>query len=354
MQSDVTQNATTENKPMSTKTKIVLIVLGIIFLPVTVTVLIVKSKKLKIPVKAGLIAAVWIFTLVLGAANSDDTTPVVNEPSTYYSEEITDNASWQYESTEQPTEEPTEEPTTVAVFGATENQFTTIEVGEAEELSVIIMRNDITADRIEIENSDETAVAVENISVVNNENDSTLSFTCTALASGTANIRIYIPSEDVYSEYFFVTAKITPKVESFGSLTTYTQRMEEDDTLSYTIELTPATVTESDFEFTVSDTSVISVFDVQVTNEETKTVVAFSVYANGAGSATLQLKSVDGLTQSSEMSFEIEEKDTSPTVYTTPTGEKYHYSKSCAGKNAHETTLNKATEQGYDPCKKCA
>ena len=40
-------------------------------------------------------------------------------------------------------------------------------------------------------------------------------------------------------------------------------------------------------------------------------------------------------------------------VYITPTGKKYHYSKSCAGKNAIATTLSKA-KQSYGPCKKCA
>lgn len=46
-------------------------------------------------------------------------------------------------------------------------------------------------------------------------------------------------------------------------------------------------------------------------------------------------------------------KDTSRTVYITPSGSKYHYSKSCAGDNAIETTLNQVKDS-YEPCKKCA
>lgn len=38
-------------------------------------------------------------------------------------------------------------------------------------------------------------------------------------------------------------------------------------------------------------------------------------------------------------------------VYITPTGKCYHYKKSCAGKNAIETTLDKCN--GKRPCKKC-
>lgn len=39
-------------------------------------------------------------------------------------------------------------------------------------------------------------------------------------------------------------------------------------------------------------------------------------------------------------------------VYTTPYGEKYHYSKSCAGKNASESELDDV-KNFLDPCKKC-
>ncbi len=50
---------------------------------------------------------------------------------------------------------------------------------------------------------------------------------------------------------------------------------------------------------------------------------------------------------------EEEEQDNSRTVYVTPSGKKYHYSKSCAGKNASETTESSA-KVSRDPCKKCA
>ena len=42
------------------------------------------------------------------------------------------------------------------------------------------------------------------------------------------------------------------------------------------------------------------------------------------------------------------------TVYVTPSGKKYHYSASCAGKNARATTLSAAQASGKGPCAKCA
>ncbi|MBQ2676795.1 MAG: hypothetical protein IJF54_05295 [Clostridia bacterium] len=46
-------------------------------------------------------------------------------------------------------------------------------------------------------------------------------------------------------------------------------------------------------------------------------------------------------------------EDNSRVVYITPTGKRYHYRATCAGKNAIRTTLNKASVS-YTPCKKCA
>lgn len=41
------------------------------------------------------------------------------------------------------------------------------------------------------------------------------------------------------------------------------------------------------------------------------------------------------------------------TVYTTPTGKRYHYEASCAGKNATPATLAQAQSRGLTPCQKC-
>ena len=40
-------------------------------------------------------------------------------------------------------------------------------------------------------------------------------------------------------------------------------------------------------------------------------------------------------------------------VYVTPSGKKYHFSKTCPGKNAKPITLEEAITSGRDACKKC-
>ncbi len=46
------------------------------------------------------------------------------------------------------------------------------------------------------------------------------------------------------------------------------------------------------------------------------------------------------------------EKKINETVYIAPTGKRYHYRSTCAGKNAMEVQLSQA-ENYYTPCKKC-
>ena len=50
---------------------------------------------------------------------------------------------------------------------------------------------------------------------------------------------------------------------------------------------------------------------------------------------------------------EAQTNTNSKTVYITPTGKRYHFKASCAGKNAIETTLENAKDT-KTPCKKCA
>lgn len=49
----------------------------------------------------------------------------------------------------------------------------------------------------------------------------------------------------------------------------------------------------------------------------------------------------------------VSEKTHGNVVYVTPTGKKYHFRQTCAGKNAIGISYEQAT-QNYSPCKKCA
>ena len=146
-----------------------------------------------------------------------------------------------------------------------------------------------------------------------------------------------------------------------------------------------AELLNSDFVFVFSNEDVASA-EVQSILEYSKQA-SVEISALNTGTTTMYVQSLDGTIKSNEINIEVigetetteetttetttqettteretttretttEEttKDNSRTVYTTPTGEKYHFSKSCAGKNAIEHTLNEVKDT-YEPCKKCA
>ena len=66
-----------------------------------------------------------------------------------------------------------------------------------------------------------------------------------------------------------------------------------------------------------------------------------------------ELSTTENTTENEVIQTEKEARTTDKTVYVTPTGKKYHFSKSCAGKNATPKSLEDA-KRHYDPCKKCA
>lgn len=167
-----------------------------------------------------------------------------------------------------------------------------------------------------------------------------------------------------------------------------TVRLDRDDVLnmSKTINVHysqnySVDILNSDFVFVYSDDS-IAKCDVQFLTDSSITV---RVTGYAPGTTTMHIETTDGTIKSNEITIEVlgrpaaaetttqettteatttettikettteaTTKDTSRTVYITPSGSKYHYSKSCAGDNAIERTLNEVKD-AYEPCKKCA
>ena len=125
------------------------------------------------------------------------------------------------------------------------------------------------------------------------------------------------------------------------------------DTITITCYMQPSGLTQEDFVIENSNDSIISVTNIALANKSDKTVLSFDITGVGVGKATIKIKGADGKTESNELQFTINEKDTSPTVYVTYYGKKYHFSASCAGSGATQTTQNKAISSGKDRCKKC-
>lgn len=142
-------------------------------------------------------------------------------------------------------------------------------------------------------------------------------------------------------------------------------------------------ILEGDFVFVFADEGIASA-EVQYLFDG---YFSAELRAEGPGTTTMHIETIDGVIKSNKITVEVigeratlvdtedetettetttrettteeatteEEttKDTSRTVYITLTGEKYHYSKSCAGDNAIETNLDEVKDT-HEPCKKCA
>ncbi len=127
---------------------------------------------------------------------------------------------------------------------------------------------------------------------------------------------------------------------------------------SITFYVLPFKTTQDDLEIVNSNDEVATCTFKSVHAVSGKKLAIINIKGKTEGVTTLYLKEKNGTIQSCSIQIKviekIEEVDNSRTVYVNYSGDKYHFSKSCAGNSATETTLNKAKKMGKDPCSKCA
>lgn len=172
-------------------------------------------------------------------------------------------------------------------------------------------------------------------------------------------------------------------IKSFDFLNSKPLELEvgESDRSYFIVKFEGEEISLDDIVFVSSDESVATItFDSKVLSS----YIYYNVKAVGAGTANVHVETVDGLVKSETIivtvaaeetttekltktttqiqttkqqaitteEIETEEEYTGRTVYITPYGEKYHFSRSCAGENAMSRRMDEVN--AYDPCKKCA
>ncbi len=91
---DNIDNNTKEQTPCGAKPSIWKIILGIIFFPIALTIIIAKNKKIKPVVKIVLIVILWIFVLVVGTSNYDEKPNIDNNiPDSTYEAKVDNGVS---------------------------------------------------------------------------------------------------------------------------------------------------------------------------------------------------------------------------------------------------------------------
>lgn len=185
----------------------------------------------------------------------------------------------------------------------------TLKVGEiSPKYYLKVSSNDeITVSDVVCLNVDETVAAV---SLERTQIDNVVCYRIEGLSEGECVISFVSASGEISSELLAVTV------------------LSAEDTLK---EVEPDTMNEQS---NVSDTET-NTFSAQTSNEDTEADVI-------SDTAKEEENHTDSVNQG-----EVK------TVYVTPSGTRYHFSISCAGKNATATTLEEAIKT-KTPCKKCA
>lgn len=96
-----------------------------------------------------------------------------------------------------------------------------------------------------------------------------------------------------------------------------------------------------------------------VTGVSGKKVINVQIRSKNIGATNIYIKDSNGNLESEKISISVVETlnddiDNSDIVYITPTGKKYHLSKTCGGSNSYKSTLNKVNRLRKEPCLKCA
>ena len=135
-----------------------------------------------------------------------------------------------------------------------------------------------------------------------------------------------------------------------------------NERLHLEIEASPAGLKEDDFSFKY-DKKLLSYTVDSIRNDEKadKTTLKLTVEAKKPGYSTFEIDSSYYrmfLDDEEEyfISIPVQGLDSREgrIVYMTPSGEKYHFSKECAGENYIETTLHDVESMEFKPCGKCA
>ena len=226
-------------------------------------------------------------------------------------------------------------------------------VGDVVDLELELRPKNLTANDIVIEISDASVLSVSELNLTTEGRKTILTFKCTANGEGSATLVVKSSTGDKTSNTVSFEVSTPPLIAQIGRFNPSYATQEVGDVRTITVPMKPNDLTEEDIIIENSDESIISVTNIAITYEDDKTILTFDVTGVGVGKASIKIKGADGKTESNELQFTINEKDTSRTVYVTPYGEKYHLSAACAGKNATKTTENKAIHSGKERCKKC-
>lgn len=352
--------------------KVLKIFLCILFFPIALTVLIIRSKKLAPKIKAPLIALIWIFCIIIGAADSEkasepdspsdpviiDTQPedsilaisCVEDAASII--DIPDDTAETSENSSAAFTEVSEEelPVVQEISDFAPAQYT-VYVGDSITLSTDIKPSGLDGNSITVESSAPDILKIHQVAIGNDSFSGTATILCDACAPGETVVTVKSADGTISSNAVTICVEALPVINSFSVSGGKNCVLEEGDNQTFSLYIEPKGTVRDAIVIENADDSVACLTENAFYDNENSTVLDFTIAALKVGETIITFRASDGKTSPVEIRVSVAEKDTSPTVYITPTGECYHFSKTCAGENAIETTLNKAGN--YRPCSKC-
>lgn len=128
---------------------------------------------------------------------------------------------------------------------------------------------------------------------------------------------------------------------------------EVDESHSFSISFEPTNINIDQIKFEMSDDGIANIANVEIDKNDEKSVLSFDVMPIKTGRLNIIVNGADGRSSSEKLSLTIVGNGMTRTVYVSYYGDKYHYSKSCAGSSPQSTTLYEASMY-KKPCSKCA
>ncbi len=209
----------------------------------------------------------------------------------------------------------------------------------------------LSEDEFKIENTNDSAVDIKEVSFKDEKDYTAINFSLKAKTEGKSKIKISSSkNEDIKCEDINFVIKEKPVVKSIEIDKDWFEE-EVGKTQKYTAYIETKNLKRNQIKVKIGNKKIVSIKEISFKTKDDKTVFVFKLKAKKKGKTILLISSLNGKV-SDKIEIKVKEKDTSRIVYVTPYGEKYHFSKSCAGKNASKTTLNNAKTY-KDPCKKC-
>lgn len=210
-----------------------------------------------------------------------------------------------------------------------------------------IKPSDVTNDDWEVVLSDRTIATVEEQKTYSKSGKNYISFKIVPLKAGTVEFHV-LSAYDESSEQYSLTIKdyLIPSSYKIDS-TSVEMEIGDRDEMSFTLPYFG--ITWNDINLELGKSSLASITKGDVVYGEYKTTFYYTIKAKKKGKTNLTISSKEG--NWSQVLLKLAIKARERRVYVTTYGECYHYSSSCAGKNAREIPLSSAGR--YRPCKKC-